>query len=236
MNRIQFLTLGLALLGLAAPLRAQHGHLNSGAVGQGQGDALSFLNGADFAASSGYVKQLNYAASGTYAGYYEGGITLTAVHSLSGTDANGIPYVADPNGAALGSFLQYEIVSVQGPTGGSFQFWEEGAAAPTFSYASGYAAGASPELIVLSDASLGAGTPGGDPFGHLHGRRFSTSTAGDYQVGFRLVDTSANGAGGGPIQSPSEVLQIQFSSVPEPQAVALGVIGVAALALGLRRR
>ena len=236
MNLTQTLALGLGLLAAAAPLQAQHGHLNAGAAGKNQGDALTFLNGADFAASSGYVKQLNFATSGTYAGYYEGGITLTSVHSQSGTDADGIPYVADPNSAANGSFLQYEIVSVQGPTGGSFQFWEEGSAVPTFSYASGFTAGGTPQYIALSDASLGAGTPGGDPFGHLHGRRFTTSTSGDYTVGFRLVDTSVNGAGGGPIQSPSATLQIQFSAVPEPGTWALGILGLGALAWVSRRR
>lgn len=232
MNRSQTLALGLGLLGLAAPLQAQHGHLNSGATGKNQGDALIFVNGADFAASSGYAKELTLGSSG----YYEGSITLTAVHSLDGTDANGIPYVANPNGAALGSFIQYEIVSVAGPAGGSFQFWEEGAAVPTFSYASGYAAGGNPNLIALSNVDSGAGTVGGDPFGHLHGRRFSTSTAGDYTVGFRLVDTSVNGAGGGPIHSPSDVLSIQFSSVPEPGTVALGVMGLLALGFTVRRR
>lgn len=230
------LATGLMALALAAPLHAQHGHLNSGAVGQNQGDALSFLNGADFAAGSGYVKALNFAGSGTYAGYYEGGITLTAVHSLSGTDANGIPYVANPNGAAPGAFLQYSIVSVEGPTGGTFAFWEAGATAPTFSYASGYTAGGAPDLIVISDASTGAGIPGGDPFGHLHGRRFTATTAGDYTVGLQLVDTSANGVGGGPIHTASDVLQIQFSAVPEPGAYVLGLLGIGALGWAIRRR
>ncbi|MCW5559997.1 MAG: PEP-CTERM sorting domain-containing protein, partial [Verrucomicrobiae bacterium] len=173
--------------------------------------------------------------SGTYAGYYEGGITFTAVHALDGTDSSGIPYVGQPNAAAPGAFLQDAIVSVEGPAAGSFQFWEDEATAPTFSYSSGYQAGASPDWIALSDLSTGAGTPGGDPYGHLHGRRFTASTSGEYTVGFLLTDTSANGANGGPIQANSDVLYIRFSAVPEPESVALGLIGLAALALAVRR-
>lgn len=237
MNRsLQHLALGAGLLAVPAALHAQHGHLDAGAAGQNQGDALMFVNGADFAAGSGYVKELTFSGSGTYAGYYQGAITLTAVHALAGTDASGVPYVAHPQAAAPGAFLQYAIVSVEGPSGGSFQYWEEGAAAPTFSYSSGYLAGTTPNLIALSDTSLGAGTPGGDPYGHLHGRRFSTTTSGEYTVGFQVVDTSANGVGGGPIQGPSDVLLIRFSSVPEPQTLALGLLGLGVLSLAVRRR
>ncbi|MBN8247381.1 MAG: PEP-CTERM sorting domain-containing protein [Verrucomicrobia bacterium] len=237
MNRtLPRLALGLGLLAGPAFLHAQHGHLNAGAVGQNQGDALIFVNGADFAASSGYVKELTFSGSGSYAGYYQGGITLTAVHALAGTDASGVPYAAHPQAAAPGAFLQYAIVSVEGPAGGSFQFWEEGAATPTFSYSSGYQAGGSPDWIVLSDASSGAGTPGGDPYGHLHGRRFSTATSGEYTVGFQVVDSSVHGANGGPIQGPSDVLLIRFNSVPEPETVALALMGLTALALVVRRR
>lgn len=235
-QKLHPIALGLGLLAAPVALQAQHGHLDSGAVGQNQGDALTFVNGADFAASSGYVKELTFSGSGTYAGYYQGSITLTAVHALAGTDSSGVPYVAHPQAAAPGAFLQYAIVSVEGPSGGSFQFWEEGATVPTFNYSAGYQAGTSPNLVALSDASLGAGAPGGDPYGHLHGRRFTTSTSGDYTVGLQLFDTSANGAGGGPIQGPSDVLLIRFSSVPEPRTVALGVLGLGALAWVIRRQ
>ncbi len=235
MNIKTRLATGAGLFLLATPLLAQHGHLNSGALGKSQGDALSFLNGSDFAASSGYTKVLNGATTGTYAGYYEGAITLTSVHGLSGTDSQGIPYVADPNSAALGAFVQVGIVSVTGPAGGSFQFWEEGATTPTFSYTVGYNS-AAPTLVALSDAANSAGTVGGDPYGHLHGRRFTTTTTGEYQVGFQLFDTSVNGVGGGPIQSPSDMLTISFTAVPEPHVWALAAAGVTVLGLVARRR
>lgn len=226
---------GAGLVLLASPALAQHGHLNSGAVGKNQGDALSFLNGAAFAAESGYTKVLNGSTSGTYAGYYEGGITLTVVHALSGTDSQGIPYVANPSSPAPGSLIQVGIVSVTGPAGSSFQFWEDGATAPTFSYNSGFTT-STPDLVMLSDVSLGAGTAGGDPYGHLHGRRFTASSPGEYSIGFQLFDTSVNGVGGGPIHAPSEVLNIQFTAVPEPETLALAAVGLAVGVWGLRRR
>lgn len=207
---------------------AQHGHLNVGAVGTAQGDALNFANGAIFASSSGYVKELPLATSGARAGYYSGSITLTA---LAATVANGGPVTGAP---ALGSFIQYGIVSVTGPDGGTFSFWEEGASVPTISYSVGYAT-VLPTLIELSDSSIGAGTAGADPFGHLHGRNFTATVPGEYTVGFQAFDTSVNGAGGGPIHAPSSVLSIKFNAVPEPGTVALVALGVPLLLLGASR-
>ncbi len=218
--------------GLAAAPAAfgQHGHLNAGALGQNQGDRLQFANGTDFAASSGYVKTLSYADTGLYSGFYEGGITLTA---LPTSPANGGPV---PGASAPGSFLMVGVVSVDGPLGGSFGLWEEGATTPTFSFDSGFAAAVPSGLLALSDAGNGAGTAGGDPFGHLHGRRFTATEAGEYTVGFKLYDVSANGTGGGPIHTPSETLEIHFSAIPEPAIPSLLGLGALALALRARRR
>jgi hypothetical protein len=55
--------------------------------------------------------------------------------------------------------------------------------------------------IVVSETD---GSPGSDPYGHTHGRIYSVDKPGFYRVGFRFVDTSTNGPGGGPIQAPSE--------------------------------
>ncbi len=217
-----------ALLLAAHGVQAQHGHLNAGAAGTSQSDALTFANGNIFAASSGYVKNLLYTNGGTYAGFFQGGITLTA---LATTTNNGGPVL---NAPAPGSFIRTRIESVSGPAGGTFGFWEEGAASPTLSMTVGSLMPTA--LWDLSDAGLGAGQPGADPFGHHHGRRLTADMGGTYTVGFRLYDTSANGAGGGPIHTASDLLLINFAAVPEPGTIALLVLGGGAVVLLARRR
>lgn len=229
LRRTPLLILAASLFG-AVNLHAQHGHLNAGAVGQNQGDRLSFANGSLFAESSGYVKTMSPATSGTYAGFFTGGITLTA---LPTTVANGGPAAG---ASAPGSFLMVGIQSVTGPVGGEFAFWEEGATTPTFSYSVGYDVAVPTSLWALSDASGGAGAAGADPFGHLHGRNFTTTVPGDYVVGFKLFDNSGNGTGGGPIHTPSATLNIRFSAVPEPSVGVLLALGGAGLLLAHRRK
>lgn len=218
----------LAAAGLTWSAAAQHGHLNAGAVGQNQGDKLAFANGSIFAADSGFAKVLAPRSEGDYAGFYEGGITLTA---LPTTIANGGPAAG---ASAPGSLIMARITSVQGPDGGYFSLWEHEATVPTLSYASG-TTGAN-GVFALSDASNGAGTPGGDPFGHLHGRTFTVSAPGEYTVGLSLFDASNNGLNGGPIHADSDTLFIKFQTIPEPGTLALLGVGAAALVIGLRRR
>lgn len=190
--------LGGALFALPFASSAQHGHLNVGATGRNQGDQLIWANGADFIASSGYVKPLVAATDGRFAGYFEGGITFTA---LPLTSDNGGP---DPQAPAAGSFEEFAIVKAAGPIGGQFGFWESGSTAPTHSLLSG---DTSEQLFPLSE---GDGSAGSDPFGHIHGRRFTTTKAGVYTAWFKAFDTSVNGANGGPIHTPSEALPIRF--------------------------
>ena len=104
-----------------------------------------------------------------------------------------------------------EIVSVDGPAGGEFGFWDRtSTTAPTHSIPAGTENGEF--QFEISDAELGAGRPGADAFGHIHGRRFTATRAGLYTVGFRAIDTSTNGDANGAIHSPSEVLYIQFQA------------------------
>ena len=188
-------------------LHAQHGHLNAGAAGTNQNDRVIWANGADFIASSGYVKTLNYADEGRFAGYYEGGITPTA---LPATLETGGP---DPDASAFGSYLQFRMSCLEGPVGGAFGFWESGTTSPGISLAPGQA---STNLWRLSEND---GAPGADPFGHIHGRRFTATRPGIYKVGFTAVDTSTNGAGGGAIHTPSEELPIWFQAGVSIQSV-----------------
>lgn len=193
------LPLGLALA-TQYSVQGQHGHLNTGAVGKSQDAPLYFANAGDFIATSGYVKTLIHTNSGRFAGYYQGNITLTV---LPATAAHAGP---DPAAPALGAYIQASIVAVNGPVGGSFAFWESGSTAPTHSLESGQTG---TNLWRLSESDGSSGT---DPYGHIHGRRFTATKPGLYTVGFQVFDTSTNGTRNGPIHSPSEVFWITFQA------------------------
>ena len=220
---LKILSPGL-LLATGQVLHAQHGHLNAGALGTNQNDQLYFANGNVFAATSGYVQTMSLSNSGTYAGYYNSGPSFTA---LPQTVANGGPV---PDATAFGSFIQMRLESVTGPAGGTFGFWEEDATTPTISLAVG--ASSPSALWALSDASLGAGQPGADPFGHLHGRRFTVDVEGDYTIGFRLFDTSTNGLAGGPIHAVSDIFLLNFQGATVPESSTLALLSVASGGLG----
>jgi hypothetical protein len=183
------------------PLIAQdHGHFYVGATGTNQNDQLIITNAADFATASGYVKTLNYTNGGLYAGYFEGNITFEA------KNANNI--FGDPvsGSAALGSWIHAQITSVEGPTGGVFSFWDAGATVPTFNILSGTTS------TNTWTVSANNGAPGTNPYGHIHGRRFTANKPGIYTVAFKALDRSTNGAGGGPIHTDSEILKVYFQA------------------------
>lgn len=184
------------------PAHAQgHAHLNIGAVGTNQNDPLIFDNGADFATNSDYVKTLVLTNAGKYAGFYAGNITLTV---LAATGGYGGPVA---NAPAPGSHIKAQIVSVDGPAGGSFGFWDTNStSAPSISVLSG-ATGTN-----SFDVSQTDGSPGVDPFGHIHSRQFTATKPGIYIVAFKAFDTSTNGADGGPIHSESEILKLYFQA------------------------
>ncbi len=194
-------SLVLTTLFSAWPAQAQdHGHLRIGATNTAPGTPLYFYNGADFAAGSGYLKTLLFTNGGRYAGYFNQNITFTV---QAATPPYGGP---EPDAPAFGSYIRARILSVKGPSGGVFGFWESGATNPTISLASGVT-GTNDYNVTQTD-----GSPGADPFGHLHGRRFTATQPGIYTVTYQAFDASTNGSSGGPIHTPSEVIEINFQA------------------------
>jgi len=184
---------------------AAHQHLNAGAYGSEVGAALYFVNGDRFAAASGYVVSLEKAVEGPHTGLYRGSITLT---SLAATLDYGGPAFGH---AAIGARIEVGVETLDGPAGGKFGFWEEEGGEEgtrlTFEEPVGTVAGTNRFRLSEND-----GSEGSDPYGHVHGRVFTATTPGLYTVGLRLVETSGNGAGGTPLQGPSELYRLQFQA------------------------
>ena len=168
--------------------------LQFGAEGTDEDAPLCWLNAPRFGTNGECVVTLHPTNTGPCAGRYEGCVGLTAV---AATAAHGGPA---PNHAALGACVELEFVSLSGPAGGSLGFWEATEAQPRFQVPVGETRGTNRCRL-----SATQGEPGADPYGNLSGRRFAVSQPGLYCLGFRAVDTSANGAGGGPIHEDSTV-------------------------------
>jgi hypothetical protein len=199
----------LTMLGLAAfvfPCWADT-HIYAGAHGTNQNDKCYFSNGNLFDATlTSYAFPQILRTNGLNAGYYRGdALTFSA---LAATPPKGGPI---PGSAALGSRLAIQVVSVAGPTGGGFAFWEGDGESDlgvmTFNVPVGTIDGTN--YLVISENS---GERGADPYGHIHGREFTTSRPGTYTVGFRVIDLSTNGIAGGPIQSPSDIMFVRFQA------------------------
>jgi hypothetical protein len=120
-----------------------HGHLNVGAVGKNQNDALMFDESEIFDTASGYVKTLIFTNSGRFAGYYQGNITLTAL-SITPTHT-----AYSPEAPAAGSWIFGGIASVEGPEGGAFGFWDTGTIAPSITVPCG-----STDMVIFMAADL----------------------------------------------------------------------------------
>ena len=208
----------IAFAGLV-PARADT-HIFAGAVGTNFGDALVFTVASLFDTRSGYKLPMVLRTNGNTAGYHRGDtLTFTA---LSATDL-GTGQVLGR--ALLGSRLAVQVTDVAGPAGGAIGFWEGDGENPgdqvTFSVPVGTTGRMSSFVISEND-----GTPGSDPYGHIHGREFTATTAGLYTVGFRLVDVSTNGPGGGPLHSPSSVLSMFFQAGPTIEMIQAATNGM----------
>lgn len=119
-----------------------------------------------------------------------------------------------PLHAHTGAWLWVEIVSVSGPPGATFGFWEENSQVVTHSLPANQPTG-NPRFVI----SEGIDDAGEDPQGHIHGRAWTADKPGNYQVGLRLVDLSTTGPGGGPWHASSIIYQFQFTAGPDFQPV-----------------
>jgi len=136
------------------------------------------------------------------------------------------------NNAPTGTLVKMRILSVSGPTGARFGFWDAGRAAgfdtPTASF---LADGSSIDFsYTLSEPLFGVPQLEQDPYGHIHGRGFTADMAGNYTVKFQLYDGS-----GLNLINDSPEYTFNFTAVPEPGALWL-IIGAATAVFLYRRK
>ena len=215
-----------ALLGgfLAGAASANaHEHLAAGANSTSPGSPLIFVNAGDFDSdASGFVFGLDAGEPGSpYNGYYfTGDLAFVA---LAATPAFGGP---EAQAAALGSHIEIVLETVEGPAGANLGFWEtqqNGVDSTNLTWTVPVGLTNGTNHIVVSETD---GLPGADPYGHIHGRIYSVDKPGLYRVGFRFVDVSTNGPGGGPIQAPSDRLHLYFQADVTIAGIATATNGI----------
>jgi hypothetical protein len=209
-----------------------HEHINAGAESLSQDSMLIFDGTEDFLAQSGYVWKTAWQPDGYFPGYYAvDGLTFTALPATI--------FYGGPEGrhAAVGTNLKLEVVSVEGPAGGVFGYWEgySSAANPTALFDMGSADPASFTNNSLSAFSSGYWTVNlteaypSDPYGHIHDRGYSFTLPGTYEIGFRVVDTTG-------WHAASEIYTFAFGVVPESSTIGLLSVGlVISVAFFIRR-
>jgi len=203
--------LGTLLLGIAAS-SSRADIISCGAISTNVGAKLTFWNGTNFASSSGYVQPLTFqrftnhftGVGGSYR--YSGSNLLFQALSIK-TNV--------PGAASLGSYLACRILSVTGPVGGTFSFWETIAGWPTYQFPVGGVYESNKSVFEIGNIELGAGSPNNDPYGFIPGRRFTADVAGDYFVTFQLIDISKNHPtdADAPVNLPSDPLTVKFSTM-----------------------
>ncbi|HZR18283.1 MAG TPA: hypothetical protein VFE51_13405 [Verrucomicrobiae bacterium] len=185
-----------------------HDHLAAGATSNTNGATLIFQNDGDFGGDTGFVFNL---AQGTtndaYLGYY---YTDDLVFiALAATPDDGGP---EPGAAALGTYVQVKLRSIEGPAGASFGFWEtaqDGVDSTNLTWSLPVPFHNGTNLIHVSESD---GSLTSDPYGHLHGRIYSFDKPGLYKVTWQFVDTSTNGPNGGPVDLPSAPFYLYYQA------------------------
>lgn len=202
------LAASVAALLAAAVGASAHEHLAAGANSTTSGSPLIFVNAADYATNSGYVFNLGMDAPGSpYDGwYYTADLVFVA---LAATPNYGGP---EAQAAALGSHIEIVLETFSGPPASTLGFWEtqqNGVNSTNLTWTVPVGLTNGTNHIVVSETD---GSPSSDPYGHIHGRIYSVDKPGLYTVGFRYVDTSTNGPGGGPLQTPSDRFYLYFQA------------------------
>lgn len=220
--RIRFyLIVALVLTGGGFQAFAQHVHLYAGAQSQQPGAKLIVVNAStyDIHSNGGTTPECFFMSDNEpdlYPGLYQSDATFAA---LPATICAGGPA---PNCASLGSFIEARLVSVSGPTGGEISFWQENEDASETTKVFSVAAGGTGTnrfnvsegftFTPFPDCGIDPEGHNPDPFGHIHGRRFTASKVGLYTVGFQLIDTATNGLNGGPIHASSVTNYFYFQA------------------------
>lgn len=199
----------LVFIGGGLSASAQHLHIVAGADSKEQNARLRFANGTtyDIYSNQGIAPACFFMSSNLpalYPNLYQTDVTFA---SLPGTLWTGGPA---PGAAAPGAFLEAIVVSVQGPAGGVIGFWQEAEeATPNLRFSIPVGTANSTNRFEISE---GVTFPELDPFGHIHGRRFTANRPGLYTLGFQLVDASTAGPTGGPIHTPSPISYFYFQA------------------------
>lgn len=189
-----------------ATAHAQHAHIYAGATNQTAGTPLWFVNGDlwDTNSYGGYTESpvciyLESNIPDLYPGLYQTAMTFSA---LPATIFTGGP---SANAAALGTYIELRLVSLQGPAGGALTIWDENTnpLQPTAMFTIPVGASNGTNRFNLSEGD--PFDPESDPYGHIHGRRFTLNKPGLYTLGLQLLDIANNGAAGGPVQTPSAI-------------------------------
>jgi hypothetical protein len=196
----------ISLLRLQVHAQA-HQHINVAAQSKAQGSKLIFTEAVTLGTNSGTFLYLTL-GDPLYPNHYQNAATFT---SSAGTIWTGGPIA---NSAALGSYIEVEVLTLDGPAGGEIGFWEEAddgsSTTQVIAVPVGQRNGTNRFNVSAGFVDPDSGKK--DPFGHLHNRRFTATKPGLYTVSFRAIDTSNAGADGGPTHSPSDVLTMYFQA------------------------
>ncbi|HEY3855060.1 MAG TPA: hypothetical protein VGO67_11745 [Verrucomicrobiae bacterium] len=207
-------TLTVLILMSMGAIAYAHDHMPAGATTGNPGATLEYAPTAeDFTTNGGWVFGLNTSTTNDpYMGEYWTDDSVFI--ALAATPDNGGP---EPGHAAPGTYIQVKLLDVEGPPGSTFSFWEtagQGADGEgvdgtnrTWSVPVPYHNGTN--LIYVSESD---GSPGSDPYGHIHGRVYSVTKPGYYTATWQFVDTSTNGPDGGPVDLPSAPFTTQYQA------------------------